>query len=164
MRSWRMKLVLFAIVVTTIGCDQASKRVASGHLIDGRRQSYLGDSVRLEYSENAGGFLSLGADLPAWARMTLFSFGSAILLIAAVVSVFTRRLGRVPLFGLCLWFAGASSNLIDRVAHGWVVDFLNVGIGPVRTGIFNVADMAIIFGVALLVLSARVPGVESDQS
>jgi lipoprotein signal peptidase len=89
-----MKLVLFAVVVTTIGCDQASKRVASGHLIDGRRQSYLGDSVRLEYSENAGGFLSLGADLPAWARMTLFSFGSAILLIAAVVSVFTRRLGR----------------------------------------------------------------------
>ena len=65
MRSWRMKLVLFAVVVTTIGCDQASKRVASGRLIDGQRQSYLGDSVRLEYSENAGGFLSLGADLPA---------------------------------------------------------------------------------------------------
>lgn len=40
----------------------------------------------------------------------------------------------------------------DRVVRGSVVDFLNVGIGPLRTGILNVADVAIMLGAAFLVL------------
>ena len=36
--------------------------------------------------------------------------------------------------------------------HGAVVDFLNVGIGPLRTGVFNVADMAIMAGAGLLAM------------
>ena len=52
--------------------------------------------------------------------------------------------------------AGGIGNLIDRVFHGGlVIDFLNMGIGPVRTGIFNVADMAIMAGFALLILQPR---------
>jgi signal peptidase II len=155
MQSWRTRLVLLAIVVATIGCDQASKHVASARLVDGQRQSYLGDAVRLEYSENPGGFLSLGADLPGWARTAVFSGGSAILLVASVFSAFWHKLGRLALLGLWLWFAGTASNLVDRVGDGRVVDFLNVGIGPLRTGIFNVADMAIMLGVALLIAGLR---------
>jgi signal peptidase II len=52
------------------------------------------------------------------------------------------------------------SNLADRMAIGSVIDFLNVGIGPVRTGIFNVADMAIMAGIAMVlweVVLARSP-------
>ena len=45
--------------------------------------------------------------------------------------------------GLVLFLAGGISNLVDRIAMGSVIDFLNIGIGPVRTGIFNVADVAI---------------------
>ena len=52
--------------------------------------------------------------------------------------------------GIALFVAGAASNGIDRVLHGSVVDFLNVGIGPVRTGIFNVADVALLLGVAMV--------------
>jgi signal peptidase II len=50
----------------------------------------------------------------------------------------------------------------DRVVRGSVVDFLNVGFGPLRTGIFNVADMAIMLGLAICVcstaMSARTNG------
>ena len=46
--------------------------------------------------------------------------------------------------------AGGVGNLVDRVREGYVVDFLNMGIGPVRTGIFNVADVCIVVGMALL--------------
>ena len=150
MPRWGTRLVLLAVVATTIGCDQVSKHVASTHLMDGPRLSYLGDSLRLEYSENTGAFLSLGAGLPWWARTTLFSVGTGVLLIGCVVAALTRRLKGLALFGLWLLFAGGFSNLVDRVVHGRVVDFLNVGIGPVRTGIFNVADMAIMLGVTLL--------------
>ncbi len=52
-----------------------------------------------------------------------------------------------------LLLAGGIGNLIDRLFHGGlVIDFLNVGIGPVRTGIFNVADMAIMAGFGILIL------------
>lgn len=156
--------MLLAIVVATIGCDQASKHVASARLVDGQRQSYLGDAVRLEYSENPGGFLSLGADLPGWARTAIFSGGSAILLVASVLSAFWHKLGPLALAGLWLWFAGAASNLVDRVGDGRVVDFLNVGIGPLRTGIFNVADMAIMLGVTLLIAGLRVMQNAEDES
>jgi signal peptidase II len=164
MLRWSTRLILLAVVATTIGCDQVSKHVVSTHLMDRARQSYLGDSVRLEYSENTGAFLSLGAGLPWWARTALFSVGTAFLLIGCIVAAFTRRFSPVALFGLWLLFAGGLSNLVDRVVHGRVVDFLNVGIGPVRTGIFNVADMAIMLGVALLVGGSRVRrDVEDDR-
>lgn len=54
-------------------------------------------------------------------------------------------------------FSGGASNLFDRATNdGAVVDFLNVGVGPVRTGIFNIADMAILLGALLFfVVSAR---------
>ena len=57
------------------------------------------------------------------------------------------------LIGVCLVLAGGASNWVDRVARGSVVDFMNVGVGPIRTGIFNVADVAIMVGVAVLVLA-----------
>jgi lipoprotein signal peptidase len=46
--------------------------------------------------------------------------------------------------------AGALSNLIDRIAVGSVIDFLNVGVGLLRTGIFNLADVAIMAGAGCL--------------
>jgi signal peptidase II len=159
MRTWGVKLaLLLVVVIATVGCDQVSKRVASTHLMGGPPRSYLGGSVRLEYAENTGGFLSLGEGLPSWARTALFSIGNGALLIACAVSVFSHRWRRLALLGLCLIFAGGVSNLVDRFAHGRVVDFLNVGIGPVRTGIFNIADVAILLGAALVVgLHARSP-------
>ena len=51
-----------------------------------------------------------------------------------------------------MFLAGGLSNLVDRIAMGSVIDFLNIGIGPIRTGIFNVADVAIMAGIALLLV------------
>jgi signal peptidase II len=51
-----------------------------------------------------------------------------------------------------LFVAGGISNWIDRVVNGSVVDFMNVGVGWLRTGIFNFADVAIMLGITLFVL------------
>jgi signal peptidase II len=146
---------LLVMVGTTIGCDQVSKHLASVYLMGRPGQSFLGDSLRLEYAENPGAFLSLGAGLPAWARMALFSILTGALLITCVIVGLRDRWAGLPLLGLALVFAGGVSNLMDRVARGTVVDFLNVGLGTLRTGIFNVADMAILLGVAVLALCRR---------
>ena len=154
-RRWATKTALLAVVASTIGCDQASKHLASVHLAGSLPQSFLGDSIRLEYAENPGAFLSLGANLPSWGRTAVFSFGTGfVLLMCLVVGLRPDRPSGLRL-GLALVFAGGASNLVDRVVHHAVVDFLNVGIGPIRTGIFNVADMAIMLGISLLVFGGR---------
>jgi signal peptidase II len=53
---------------------------------------------------------------------------------------------------VALFVAGGASNLVDRIIYGMVIDFMNVGIGSLRTGIFNVADMAIMLGAGVLVI------------
>ena len=69
---------------------------------------------------------------------------------------------RLAAAGLLLFVAGGISNLVDRIAMGSVIDFLNVGIGPIRTGIFNVADVAILAGIALLLFERLAPARRAD--
>ena len=78
-----------------------------------------------------------------------------MLLVAIAVAAIRRRWGGQALVGACLLWTGGVSNVLDRAARGFVVDFLNVGVGPVRTGIFNVADVAVMLGVALVVTARR---------
>jgi signal peptidase II len=147
----RKHLVLALVTLATIGCDQATKHLAARHLAHGRR-SYLNDTIRTEYVENSGAFLGLGASWPAPARQALFTVGTGLLLVTmAGVYLKGARTG-AQLLGIGLLWAGGLSNLIDRIRYGHVPDFLNVGIGSLRTGIFNVADMVILAGFFLLLV------------
>ena len=147
-----LRTLLFLAIVLTIGCDRVTKHVATTTLVDAPRQSFLADSIRLEYSENTGAFLGLGADWPEPVRTMVFGIGNAVLLVALVIVARRQRWAPRALLGVALFVAGGLSNLVDRALHGAVVDFMNVGIGPLRTGIFNVADMAIMLGAGLLVV------------
>jgi len=151
-RSARRLFLILAIVLGCVGCDQATKRAASLSLKGEEPVSLLGDTVRLSYHENAGGFLSLGSDLPKEARFWAF-FVAPTLVILGITILVARRpsLNGLDALALSLMCAGALGNVIDRASLGVVRDFLNVGIGPLRTGIFNVADVSITLAVALLV-------------
>jgi len=148
-----LSLALLAAVLSTIGCDRLTKHVASTTLPEGQVHSYLADTVRLVYVENPGGFLSLGADLPGVWRIGLFTFVTGTILLGTAAAAARLRLRGWPLIGVSLLVAGGASNWIDRVVRGSVVDFLNVGVGSLRTGVFNVADKAIMIGAAVLVLA-----------
>lgn len=154
-RRWALRIGLLSVLVTTIGCDQVTKHLATAHLMGRGQSSYLGDTLRLGYAENRGAFLNLGADLPPWARSALFLFGTGIVLAVCTVVALRRKQLSPSAVGLSLVVAGGASNLVDRILRGAVVDFLNVGIGPVRTGIFNVADMAILAGLVMILLPHR---------
>lgn len=153
MRSWARILALVVLAASTIGCDRLSKRVATRQLAGGPRRSFLGDTLRLDYVENRGAFLGLGAGLPAPVRMPLLIGGTGLLLVALGFVLARRRFAiGWDTAGLSLIWAGGASNLVDRVTRGQVVDFLNVGVGSWRTGIFNAADIAITLGCALVLL------------
>jgi signal peptidase II len=148
-------LVLFVVIAATVGCDRVTKHLAATTLAARPMQSFLSDTVRLEYAENAGAFLGLGAAWPAPVRIGVLSVGNALLLVGLAVAAFRVRWPAPALVGFALFAAGGISNLADRMAHGSVIDFLNVGIGPLRTGIFNVADVAILVGAALVAFAGR---------
>ena len=74
----------------------------------------------------------------------------------AVIAAFILGVAKIDRWTYIAWalvFAGGIGNLIDRMRINAVIDFLNLGIGPVRTGIFNVADMAITAGFVMLLPS-----------
>jgi signal peptidase II len=145
-------LLIFLNTLSCIVIDQVSKFVAKQYLQPGDLYSYAGDTLRLQYAENSGAFLGLGATLPDPWRHLIFTVLVGIFLLALLVYLLrSRELASFAIVCLSLVCAGGLSNLIDRIAYeGRVVDFLNVGIGPLRTGIFNVADMAITFGAIFM--------------
>jgi signal peptidase II len=152
-RSIAVRLALVATIAATIGCDRVTKHVATAELVGRPMRSLLADTIRLAYVQNTGGFLSLGADLPEAARTLLFIVATGVLLLALVAYGVRLRWRGWAAFGLALFVAGGVSNWVDRVLHGSVIDFINVGVGPLRTGVFNVADVAIVCGVAIVLLS-----------
>lgn len=143
------RTLALVLVLSTVGCDRVTKHLAITKLADTPAQSHFAGVFRIEYAENTGAFLSLGAGLPKWARTVLLTIGPALAL-AAIAAIKNHWVG-LPLVGASLVFAGGVSNLADRVARGSVVDFMNVGIGTLRTGIFNVADIAVLLGAVIIV-------------
>jgi signal peptidase II len=154
-RVWRRgRFLLLALVVSlTVGCDWATKTIATDSLSHSAPLSYFGDTVRLQYALNPGAFLGLGASLPKSWRFWLISLTASVQLAAvAFVLLFRRGMTVSEIVGVSLMLGGGTGNLIDRWSQeGLVTDFLNLGVGPLRTGIFNVADMALCLGVAMLV-------------
>jgi len=147
-----LRLVLLLAIGVTIGCDRVTKHIAVTTLANAPTRSFLADTFRLDYAENSGAFLGLGADWPSQVRTTLFGVGNGLLLVALVAVAWRARWSEPALVGVALFVAGGASNLVDRIAYGMVIDFMNVGIGSVRTGIFNVADTAIMLGAGILAL------------
>ena len=147
------RTALLMLITLTIGCDRVTKHYAASTLVGEPGQSFLADTVRLEYAENTGGFLGLGADWPPAVRTGLFTIGTGLMLMLTVAVAFRSSWSGPAPVGLSLFLAGGASNLADRLARGSVIDFLNVGLGPLRTGIFNVADMAVLLGVCILAIA-----------
>ncbi|MCJ7552066.1 MAG: signal peptidase II, partial [Anaerolineae bacterium] len=108
----------------------------------------LGDTVRLRLAENTGAFLSLGASLSPTLRFWIFTIAAAVMVVGVTVyALTTDDMPRDGIIAMAFVAGGGISNLMDRATRGGsVVDFLNFGIGSLRTGILNVADIAIFFG------------------
>jgi len=131
----RLCLIL-SILFGTIGCDQISKNAVR---------------VQVHYTQNPGAFMSLGADLSPIVRFWIFDISvSFFLLLTAFALIRARSLAPAHVAGLSFVLGGGLGNLIDRLNHGSVTDFLILNLGSYHTGIFNLADAAICLGALLL--------------
>lgn len=165
MSSTKRLLLILTILFSCVGCDQATKSVAKAYLSETHAVVLLGDTVRLQVAKNYGAFLSLGSSIGEASRGMFMSVVVGLVLASLLAYLFvTKPENMVVGVAIALIVGGGVGNLIDRLRYGgYVIDFLNVGIGSLRTGIFNVADMAIMLGVFLWLFSDRLGGKRSSS-
>ena len=141
----------WVIMAVTVGLDRASKVIAD-RMLPGRPVHLLGDIVQLRLVHNQGA--AFGLELGAWQRWIF-------LVIAIVAIAWLRSASRqasptdvLRQYAVGFVAGGAAGNAVDRMLSSrGVVDFIDVGIGPMRWPTFNVADIAVTCGAVALAIS-----------
>ena len=147
-------LLFLALAVLVVLLDQSTKRLAEDRL-KGRSVPLpvVGDFLRFTYVENRGAAFGLLQDQTAFFVLV----GLVVIGVIAASYRYLPRSGFRLHLALGLQLGGAIGNLIDRVQHVYVVDFVDFGYHSNWWPVFNVADSAIVIGVALLALNALSP-------
>ena len=143
-------MLWLGVALVVVLLDQVTK-ITMTRLLSYGQVEYVNHYVNLVMVYNKGAAFSFLSDQSGWQRY----FFSAL---AAAVSIFIvwmlNRNANARLFcwSLSLILGGAIGNLIDRVAYGHVIDFLDFHVNAWHWPAFNIADSAITIGAALFVL------------
>lgn len=145
--------VVLGLTLVVFTADQLTKNWAVASLVGQPAIVYLNGLFQFVYAENPGAFLGMGGD---WSRPVRFVVFALIVLFGLggmLWYLLKKENSRLNLFAYSFILAGGCGNLWDRMVHdrGHVIDFMLIEIvGPIRTGVFNIADMAIVLGVLLV--------------
>lgn len=147
-------LIIFFAVFYLVGCDISTKHIAQRELKGRAVQSYLGGNLKLFYTENSGGMLSIGSEFSEGLKFAIFQiFVAIILLILFFYTVKKKGIGKLQTAAFVLFLGGGFGNLIDRIINnGKVVDFIVIELFGYHTGVFNIADFYITLGVVILIM------------
>jgi signal peptidase II len=145
-------LVFVAIAGLVLIVDQATKAILVANVSPGEVVQVLGDYLRLVFSQNSGALFGLFRD-------NALVFGIVSLGVVGLIVLYHARSGRSLYLsiGLGLLLGGALGNMTDRLRLGYVVDFVDIGIGDFRWYTFNAADAAISIAIVMLIAAALFP-------
>ena len=144
-----MMLRLGLLFSLSILLDQASKWIVRWKMDIGESISVLGETVRITFIENPG--IAFGIRV---GNNVVFTVLSIIASLGVLVYLLTHRHEKPGVqYGLALILGGAFGNLIDRLTMGRVADFIDVGYRGFRWPVFNIADSAVVIGMAFLLIT-----------
>jgi signal peptidase II len=150
---WRRLWIAVAVVVL----DQVTKFAAADYLSQ-HGEIHLAPFLNLVLVHNTGAAFGFLSGAGGWQNVFF-------IIVALAASIFIlwmyRRLSatdKLLAIALMLVLGGALGNLLDRLIHGYVIDFIDVYYGTWHWPAFNVADSAITIGAVLLVIDALSPG------
>lgn len=147
-------------LVALVGCDHVTKQVAKADLQGQPPRAMIGSVLELRYVENTDVAFNLMRALPETTRAPLLLASGVGGCLTLLVLLAWRRRGRAIQAALLLVTAGALGNTLDRIGRGYVVDFIHVPHWPV----FNVADICVTAGAALLVWATMRPRLRPDAA
>ncbi len=144
----RPLVLLAAVVAVVLALDRWTKHWASASLAFNEPVRLVGDYVRLTYTRNSGVAFGIGQGT----GFPYYIFSIIAIVVIAWMFASGRARGLARQLALSLILGGAIGNLIDRLATGEVVDFIEVGVPAWHWPVFNVADSAVTTGVVLFAL------------
>ena len=146
------------LIVFNIAIDQISKIIVRATIDPSERINVIGDTFLMMNVENTGAFLGMGSDMDSTLKLLLLKvLPVAVLCYLLYYIIKTKSLDKISLIALCCIAGGGIANVFDRIAFGSVTDFFHLDFGGVfRTGIFNVADMSVTFGMLVLLYTTIV--------
>lgn len=147
---------IIVLIVVNIALDQISKILVRMYVTYNEIIPLIEDYFIMTKVENKGAFLGMGSDLNPVLRLILLLILPTVVLLFVLRYVFVNKnIDKVSLVGFACIIGGGLANLYDRIVYGEVTDFLHIDLGGVfRTGIFNVADMSVMFGMGLLLFAS----------
>lgn len=142
-------LLVVAVALGVFVVDRVTKNWVTDNIPVGTARPIAGDYIRIVHTQNTGAAFGL---LPE--RTTLLSVLS-VLAVLAIVYYYRQIASNSSLVSatLGMQLGGAFGNLLDRVTQGYVVDFVDVGVGDIRFWAFNVADSSIVVGILLVTVA-----------
>jgi signal peptidase II len=147
--SLKRTLLIVAVGVAVFVADRLTKDWVTENIPLGTARPVVGDYIRIVHAQNTGAAFGL---LPE--RTTLLSILSVVAVFAIVY--YYRQIASnssIVSATLGMQLGGAFGNLLDRVTQGYVVDFVDAGVGDIRFWAFNVADSSIVVGILLVTVA-----------
>lgn len=147
---------IILLIVANIAIDQISKVIVRAKIATNEVIELIGDTFIMTKVENSGAFLGMGSELSPTLKWILLLILPVIVLGGVLYYIITNKtLDKLSLIAFCCIVGGGIANVFDRFMYGSVTDFFHIDLGGVfRTGIFNVADMSVSFGMILLVIAS----------
>lgn len=143
-----MGIYEIVFILSLIALDQLTKVIATNSLALTGSIELIRGFFHLTYAQNTGA---------AWSIFQ--GAGALFVLVAAAASIYllyylsrNRSLNRLERTALILIVSGAIANMIDRIVHGYVIDFLDFYIFGYDFPVFNIADCCLTIGVGLYII------------
>ena len=141
-------LISYILFLFLFLCDRASKWIVISSGIDTYRiTSWLSFDLQL----NRGISWSLLHSENPWIFFWV-SVGVALVTLCVAVHAAYQWYHDKPIYGQTMVVAGSISNILDRMMYGGVVDFIHIHVGEWSFAVFNIADVAIVLGVCIMML------------
>jgi signal peptidase II len=164
MNDWSRRLIWFLIALAILGADQATKALVRAYIGPFDRIEVVDGFFMLNHVENRGAAFGIFANLPdGWRELLLSALGALALTLVVVYSLRLSPGEWIAQLGLHMIFAGAIGNLLDRFIFGSVTDFLLFEWADFSWPSFNLADSAIVLGVALLLIDTFRPRGKTER-
>ncbi len=153
------RLAWLWLTVPAIAADQLTKFIVEQRTPEDYARTLIPGFFDLVHRHNRGIAFSMLADFDwPWLTPLLISFALAVLALLVWLLVTDRAGGPRARAGMALILGGASGNLIDRMLHGSVIDFLDFYVAQYHWPAFNVADSCIVIGAGLVILELLLEG------
>ena len=151
MKQKKIIILTLLVLICNISIDRITKIIAVDFLKGKETISLFYNTVVFKYTENTGALLSIGSDWPdSFKYISLIIIPILICLYGLYYCAFKLTDKKMVIIIVSI-IGGGLGNLVDRLFNDFrVIDFINFGIGSLRTGILNVADMSVTFGVLFL--------------